>query len=270
MPRLSSRISTIPFTLAVSLILAIPLMADSVPVRHFEGLIRGFLLLRDLDDNILASGDLSQVASGRRVTNELVFQFKDGSLHEETYVFTQQQTFRLLSYHLVQKGPSFKHPTDMSVNTSTGRVILHYADNGIEKNSSEQMKLPVDVANGLVSTLLNDIDPRTPKTTVSMVAPTFKPRLVKLEISPAGEAAFSVGGLMRKATRFSIHVNIGGIGGIVAPIIGKQPPDTSVWISEGKAPGFLKSEGPLFDGGPVWRIELASPLWPKGAAEGKP
>jgi hypothetical protein len=30
-----------------------------------------------------------------------------------------------------------------------------------------------------------------------------------------------------------------------------------------QVPGFLKSEGSLSDGGPVWRVELASPLWPK-------
>jgi hypothetical protein len=45
------------------LLLASPLPADQVPVRHTEGLIHGFLVLRDLDDNILASGDLSQSAN---------------------------------------------------------------------------------------------------------------------------------------------------------------------------------------------------------------
>jgi hypothetical protein len=247
------------------LMLAAPLMADSVPVRQIEGLVRGFLVLRDMDDTLLATGDLSQVATAARVTNEVVFHFKDGSLHQETYVFSQRRTFQLISYRLVQKGPSFKHPLDMSVDTASGLVTIHYTDDGKEKISSENMKLPPDVANGLVTTLLNHIDPAAPKTTtVSMVAPTFKPRLVKVEISSAGEDTFSVGGAARKATRFVLHVNIGGISGVVAPIAGKQPPDTSVWMIVGKAPGFLKAEGPLFEGGPVWRIETASPVWPKG------
>src|ERR1700676_103261 len=115
------------FTFAI-LVLAHPLMADQVAVRHLEGRIHGFLVLRDLDDNILASGGLTQLANGNRVTTELIFHFKDGSSHEETAVFSQRRTFQLLTYHLVQKGRAFKHETDMSLNAATGQVTVHYAD----------------------------------------------------------------------------------------------------------------------------------------------
>ena len=40
--------------------------------------------------------------------------------------------------------------------------------------------------------------------------------------------------------------------------MGKQPPDTHVWVLGGEAPAFVKSEGPLYAGGPIWRIQLAS------------
>jgi hypothetical protein len=59
-----------------------------------------------------------------------------------------------------------------------------------------------------------------------------------------------------------LKVNIGGLKGLLAPLIGKQPPDSHVWILDGEAPAFVKSEQPLFQGGPVWRIELVSPAWP--------
>lgn len=233
-------------------------------MRHTEGLLRGFLILRTLDGNILATGDLSQVTNGVQVTSELIFRFKDGSLHEETTVFSQRRIFRLLNYHLVQKGPAFKHPMDVSLNNATGQITVRYSDDdGKERTISDRLKLPDDVANGLITTLLNDINRKVPKTTVSMVATTPKPRLVKLAMSPEGEDSFSIGGSARKATRYVIKVEIGGISGVIAPIIGKQPPDTHVWMVGGKAPGFLKSEGPLYDGGPIWRIELVSPVWPK-------
>jgi len=240
-----------------------PLLAESVPVRHAEGLVHGFLVLSTLNGDNLATGDLTQVANGDRVTAELVFRFKDGSIHEETSVFSQRRTFRLLTYHLVQKGRAFKRPTDMTVNASTGQVTVRYVDDGKEKAVTDQLKLPVDVANGIVTTLMNDIDPKATKTVVSMVVSTPKPRLVKLAISPEGDDAFSVGGSALKATRYVIKVEIGGISGIVAPIIGKQPLDTHVWMLGGNAPAFLKSEGPLCDDGPIWRIELASPVWPR-------
>ena len=57
---------------------------------------------------------------------ELTFRFRDGSAHEETAVYSQRRTFQLLTYHLVQKGPVFKRPTEMTLNASTGEVTIHY------------------------------------------------------------------------------------------------------------------------------------------------
>ncbi len=248
----------------VLLLLACPLMAELVPVRLTEGRIRGFLVLRDLDGNILASGGLTQLAKGNRVTNELSFHFKDGSVHQETAVFSQRRAFQLLTYHLVQKGRAFKRATDMSLNVSTGQVAIRYTDDdGKEKTITERLKLPADLANGIVPTLLSDIDQKAPKTTLSMLVSTPKPRLVKLQITPEGEDSFSVAGSAAKAMRYAVKIDIGGISGVIAPIIGKQPPDTHIWVVGGKAPSFLRSEGQLFEGGPIWRIELASPVWPK-------
>jgi hypothetical protein len=246
-----------------------PLLAEAVPVRQTEGLLHGFLVLRAVNGDSLATGDLTQVAHGDRVTSDLLFRFKDGSIHEETSVFSQRRTFRLLTYHLVQKGPTFKRPTDMTLNASTGQVTVRYVDDGKEKTVTDQMKLPADLANGIVTTLMNHIDPKAAKTMLSMVVSTPKPRLVKLAISPEGDDSFSIGGSVLKGTRYVIKIEIGGISGVVAPIIGKQPPDTRVWMLGGKAPAFLKSEGPLCDDCPIWRIELASPVWPKSETNQK-
>jgi hypothetical protein len=240
------------------------LIADQVSVRHVEGRIHGFLVLRDLEDKLLASGSLMQTAAANRVTSQLAFRFHDGSVHEETTVFSQRRVFQLLTYRLIQKGPTFKRAMNMSLNVSTGQVSIQYTDDdGKEKTITDRLKLPTDLANGLVSTLLGDVDPKAEKTTVSMLVATPKPRIVKLEIFPAGEDSFTVGGTSSKAMRYVVKVDIGGISGIVAPLVGKQPPDTHVWMIGGQAPGFLKSEGPLFQDGPLWRIELASPVWPK-------
>ena len=242
------------------------LSAESVAVRHTEGLVHGFLVLRTLEGNTLADGDLIQVAHGDLVTTELVFRFKDGSIDDETVVFSQRRSFRLMSDHLVQKGPAFQHPMDVFIEGSTGQVTVRYKDDdGKEKVVTEHLKLPADVANGLVLTLLKNVRPDTPLTTVSMVAATPKPRLVKLAITPQGEGAFSIGDSRRRATHYVIKVEIGGIAGAMAPLLGKQPPDTHVWVLGGKAPAFVKSEGPLYLGGPIWRIELAGPVWPRVA-----
>ena len=256
--------ATSPLAASLLLVSALSLMADPVPVRHLEGRIHGFLVLRDLDDNVLASGVWIQDGNRTRVTSELSFRFKDGSIHQETSVFSQRHTFRLLTYHLVQKGPVFKRAMDMFVNVPTGRVTVKYTDDDRkEKTITDHLKLPADLANGIIATLLGDINPKAPRTTLSMLVATPKPRLVKLEISPLGDDSFLVGGSAATAIRFVVKVNVGGLSGVIAPLIGKQPPDTHIWMVYGKAPTVLKSEGPLFEEGPVWRIEQTSPIWPK-------
>ncbi len=232
------------------------------PVKYREGSLHGFLMLRAPDGDTIADGDLTQVVRGDRVTAHLVFHFKDGSANEETSVFSQRGTFRLLSYHLVQKGPVFKIPMDVSINCSTGEVIVHYADDkGAEKVITEHLKLPPDLANGIVPTILKNIPAATPTTTLSMLVATPKPRVVKLIISPEGEDPFTIAGSARKARRFDVKVDIGGVAGVVAPLVGKQPPDTHIWILVGEVPVFLRSDGPQFEGGPIWQIELTGPVW---------
>jgi hypothetical protein len=50
----------------------------------------------------------------------------------------------------------------------------------------------------------------------------------------------------------------------MAHLTGKQPPDSHMWMLEGAAPAFVKSESPLYEGGPIRRIELVSPVWSNG------
>jgi hypothetical protein len=246
------------------------LPAEPVAVRHTEGVVHGFLALRTLDGTTLADGDLIQVARGDRVTGRLVFHFKDGSVHDETAVFTQREHFRLLSDHLVQKGPAFPQPLDMSIDCASGQVTVRSAnEHGEQKVEAERLELPADLANGLILTLLKNVTADAPPNKVSMVAATPKPRLVRLAIATAGEEPFSTGGTARKATQYVVKVEIGGIAGLLAPLLGKQPPDSHVWILGGEAPAFVKSEAPLYLGGPLWRIELVSPVWPRSAAAKK-
>jgi hypothetical protein len=237
---------------------------DPVAVRHAEGLVHGFLLLRAPDGSALASGDLIQNVRGDRVTTRLLFHFKDGSLHDETAVFSQRGHFLLLSDHLVQKGPAFKQPLEMTIDRAGGQVTVRYKnDHGEEKSEVEKLELPPDLANGIIITLLKNVRREALPPSVSFVAATPKPRLVKLKISAAGAEPFSTAATARKATHYVLKVDIGGLAGVLAPLLGKEPPDSHVWVLDGEAPAFVKSEASLFLGGPAWRMELVSPVWPR-------
>ena len=246
---------------AVILLTAAAPAEPKLEVRYTEGLVRGFLVLRGTDGKVLAHGDLTQVPHAAKVTTHIVLRFEDGSEYDETVDFSQHCAFRLLNYRLVQKGPVFKVPLDMTIDGSTGKVRVRYTDDGGEKEASERFELPPDLANGMLPVLLKNIPEGTEQTSFSLIAATPKPRLVTLVITPEGEAKFLAGGVSRKATHYRIKVEIGGILGFVAPLVGKQPQDTHAWVLEGDAPGFVRLEGPLFMGGPSWTIEPASPVW---------
>ena len=251
----------------VCLLPSVDALADPVRVRYKEGVIHGFFVLSTLDGTQIADGDLTQVVHADRITNHLVFRFKDGSLQDETTVSSQRDVFRLINYHLVQKGPTFQHPLEVSIVVSTGQVTVHFTDDkGKEQVKTERLKLPPDLANGLVPTLLRNIRADAPKIQLSMVVATPKPRLVKLAITANGEDPFTFGASSRKATHYVLKVDIGGVAGLVAPLLGKEPPDSHVWILGGEAPTFVKSEALSYMGGPLWRTELVSPVWPKATS----
>src|ERR1700759_2595137 len=202
------------------------ILADNVPVRFSAGLVHGFLVLKTLEGTAIADGDLSQVSRGGRVTTRLTFHFRDGSLHEETAVYTQRGQFKLLSNHVVQKGPAFKRQIDATLDGSSGKFSAHYTDeDGKEKTIDETVKIPQDLVNGMTLTTLLNIKAGTEKTVVSIVAATPKPRVVKLIITPEGEEPFTFGVSTRKVTKYAIKIDIGGVAGVVAPLVGKQPQD---------------------------------------------
>lgn len=239
------------------------LPAEPIAVHYREGSVHGFLVLRSQEGKVLAGGELTQSINGDRAVCHVVFRFRDGSIDDETSIFSQHGTFRLISDRHIQKGPMFPQAADVSINALTGEVTVRFKDKDREKVETERLDLPPDLANGIVFYVLKNISPETKETKVSYVAATPKPRLVKLAITPSGEETFSVAGFRHKAMRFTLKPELGGIAGVIAPLVGKKPPDTEAWVIGGKAPSFVRLEGPLYLGGPIWNVELSSPVWPR-------
>ena len=236
--------------------------AEPVAVRHAEGNLHGFLVLRGPEGRLLADGDVVQTARGEQISVQMTFHFKDGSQFDETTVFSQRQQFKLVSYHLVQKGPAFPQSLDMSIDGANGDVAVSYSDDGALKETRERFNVPPDLANGMLGTLLKNVQSATAPKSVSFIAATPRPRMIKLAIESAGRDSFVLGGAERRATHYVIKPEIGGLAGLLAPLAGKQPPDSHVWILEGEMPVVVKAEQPFYVGSPLWRIELASPVWP--------
>jgi hypothetical protein len=235
--------------------------ADPIAVRHLEGVTFGFLTLRNTDGETIANGYLQQTAKpgSAIITDDLQFHFKDGSLYRETTKFTQRGTFHLVSDQVTQKGPAFKQENQSWIDVASGKVTVRTMDKGKEKQTTQQMSIPPDVANGLLFVLVKNMDPSAAETTVSMVAASDKPRVVKLKFTPAEEKTVKFGLLTFKAQHYVMKIKIAGVAGKVAPSVGKQPPDAHFWTIKSEAPTFVEFEGQMFEDGPVWRIEFAAP-----------
>ena len=127
-------------------------------MRHIEGTVHGFLALRSKEGRVLAVGDLFQVVRGDRVTARLLFRFKDGSVDDETTVFSQRGNFQLITNHHIQKGPSFPQPMDLSIDVPTGQITVRSTGkDGKEEVKSEHLDLPPDVVNGLILSIAKNI-----------------------------------------------------------------------------------------------------------------
>jgi len=229
-----------------------PALADPIHVRFSEGVTRGFPVLRSLAGQILAQGELVQVARGDLVESPLTFTFLDGSLYDEHVVFSQRDVFILQSYRIVQRGPSFPESLEARVDRATGRYeVRHRPDeDSAPETLTGALTLPDDVYNGLLSTLMKNLPPGG-SVTVQIVAFTPKPRLVKMLLTPAAEDAVRVNQAALTATRFVVRPQLG----LIASMLIDDPPDLKCWILGGEAPAFIRFEGPLYFMGPIWQID---------------
>jgi hypothetical protein len=234
---------------------------QGVSVRYRQGTLHGFLTLRDQDGRILATGDLTQVPDGDRITARIVLHFRDGSVNDETTVYSQKQIFRLISDRLIQRGPSFPNPCDIKIDMNAQQVSVRAVTKGKEVVQTEHMDLPPDLSNGLMFFLIANLQADAPKIELPYLSPTSKPRMVKIAIVGDGTEQFKISGRRYQAEKYDVKFEIGGVTGVVAPIVGKQPPDTHVWVAQGGAPAVVRVDTALYADGPLWSIRLASPVW---------
>jgi hypothetical protein len=244
-------------------VLAIALLAwsaalrgEPVAVLYPERPLHAPLVLRGADGSTLADGDLAQTTRGDEVTTRVVLRFKDGSLHDETVEFSQQGEFRLIRDRLVQRGPAFPRAVDMSIDGPSGEVIVRADERGERRQYGERLSLPPDLANGLLPMMLKNVRPAAPPRSLSFVVATPKPRLVRLAIVSANRGPLPGAGGGRAAIHYVLKVEIGGVEGLLAPLFGKQPRDSHVWIVPGNPPAYVRSEQPFYAGGPLWRIDV--------------
>ena len=254
--------------LVVALATLVYSSADAAPVavRFPEGVTHGFLFVRSLAGEIIGQGEMTQVVKeGDLVESQLVFRFKDGSLHDEKVAFSQQRVFTLISYRLVQRGPSFPDQLDVSIDRGTAQYTVRSqaGAQGKEEVLSGQVDLPKDVYNGMLITVSKNLQKGVDET-VSVLAFTPAPQIVNVQLRVIDEQSLHIGDLSSKVTQYVFTPQIGMIRELFGKAIGKLPAQFhyNCWILVDAAPSFVQFEGPLQLMGPIVRIGLMSPRLP--------
>ncbi|MGA8938069.1 MAG: hypothetical protein WB439_02785 [Acidobacteriaceae bacterium] len=242
---------------------------NQVAVKHGVGALHGFLVIRSEGGRYLGYGELSEFATGDRAMVHMVYRFRDGSLDDETTEFTQGKTYQFVNDHHIQRGRFFPKPSDITVEAG-GKVTMQSVEkDGKAKVDTDQMDIPADFSNGMVGTILQNVPADAGEFKLGMIVAAGKARAIRLDITPDGEGSFRIAGVARKAKIFCVKPELGGIAGVIAPLIGKQPGNVYIWVLEGETPMIVRIVGPLAEGTASVSIELAGATFAKGSAEKK-
>src|SRR2546427_8487843 len=223
--------------LVAALVALLPLAhAAPVPVRFTEGVAHGFPVLRSAQGERLASGELTQVARGDVVESRLVFRFQDGSLYDETVVFSQRGVFKVDRYRLVQRGPSFPESVEASIDRATGEYGVRYrADqDSPEEVLSGRFTLPDDVYSGMLGIAMKNLSPGE-SATVQIVVFTPQPRLVKILLAPHSVDQLIIGDRPIATTRYLVKPQLG----VLASLLVVEPAPLQCWLAKGDARAFI-------------------------------
>ena len=201
------------------------------------------------DNETLAQGDFAQVRAGDQVTARLVFRFKDGSLYDETVVFSQRDRFTLLSYRIVQRGPSFPE-TARSLDGPADRAVREVRYRADEESAEEHLS-----GNARHSRRRLQRDALADRQEPAARRRARPSRSSPSRRSPCRDAPALAAGHGRVPAGEVVRYHVRPKLGLFASLLVTDVPDTRVWILLGEAPAFLKAEGPLYFMGPIWRVE---------------
>jgi hypothetical protein len=246
------------------------LIAAPIEARFPEDETHGNLLVRSLAGETIGQGEMTQViGEGGLVENRLVFRFEDGSLHDEKVAFSQLGVFTLMSYRLVQRGPSFPEQLDVSIDRGTTEYTVRSKARAQEKEDvlAGQIDLPKDVYNGMLIPVSKNLE-RGADEMVSILAFTPAPQVIKVQLLAVDVdmEPVHIGDQSSKATQYVFKPQIGMIQKLLGKAAGKLPAhfQYDCWIMVNETPSFVKFEGPLQLMGPTVRIELAADGDPAG------
>lgn len=234
--------------------------AVAVEITEPAGAEHGYPGLCDINGTKLADGEFRQWMEDGHLHVVITYEFPDGRLWEENALFRQQP-------ELIQEKWSWKELRDgkpereFAADLSNGTASAH-----ISKDNKD-VSGKIDIAPGQTfagfgfTIALGNLRPRLIKgEQIALKAvgfspiPTLKPQVVTVKVSHAGLEKMKMSGRFLRGDNFLIHPEV--------PIIAKlfiKVPDTHIWLTAGRPPGFLRWEGSIvLPNDEMIRVDLVS------------
>jgi hypothetical protein len=227
--------------LCLVLAASVPVLAVEVP--PFEGVARGYPVMRDAAGKKLADGDFIQWLQGDRLHVKIVYAFGRGHRIEEQTVFRQrpQLTQELWTWREDRNG-RIERRFEMNFASATATAEKRDKDNKVERWSEKIDVEPGRTFAGFGFTMaIKGLRPRLLKgETIELQAVGFtpKPRRVDVAISHGGLDSLRMADRTLRADRFIIHPKLPWIADLIMDV-----PDVHIWLSPPPV-GFVRWEGP--------------------------
>ncbi len=169
--------------------------------------------------------------------------FADGSSDEDTAVARVNRTLVALRGRSIIRDRKGRAIVDLTIDVAGGRVTGFY-DDGTRHDVDEQMTLPPDTYWGpLIFMVVKNFDANADDDHVvfDTIAPTPKPRLLKMELVRTGRTQIDRMGDEIPVERFTLRPTFGFL---LDPIMHRFVPTTEFLVQPGAPPALARYAGP--------------------------
>ena len=167
-------------------------------------------------------------------------------MHDERTTYSQRGVFRLEAYHLTQSGPSFPG-ADVAFDRKSWPLPGEDAREGRRARGDGERRVR-DAAGSRQRPDAPLAQEHAARGTGHRPAGGVhaEAALSRMELHQEGEDRIVFAGDPKQAARHLVDLEIGGVTGVVASVIGKNPPDLRYWLALGDIPAFVRFQGAMF------------------------